>query len=87
MTYAVSEVETDSEGISIDNLREILTNWPKDKPKPKALYTVPYGCNPTGATTPLDRRKEVLKLAEEHDFLILEGESLTQFGRQILIFV
>ncbi|CAE6439382.1 unnamed protein product [Rhizoctonia solani] len=68
------EVETDSEGISIDNLREILTNWPKDKPKPKALYTVPYGCNPTGATTPLDRRKEVLKLAEEHDFLILEDD-------------
>ncbi|CAE6343677.1 unnamed protein product [Rhizoctonia solani] len=68
------EVGTDSDGISIDHLCEILTNWPKDKPKPKALYTVPYGCNPTGATTPLDRRKEVLKLAEEHDFLILEDD-------------
>ncbi|KAG8762748.1 hypothetical protein FRC11_007878 [Ceratobasidium sp. 423] len=68
------EVNTDPDGISIDHLRGILTNWPKDKPKPKALYTVPYGCNPTGATTPLERRKEVLKLAQEHDFLILEDD-------------
>ncbi|KAJ1308240.1 hypothetical protein OPQ81_003955 [Rhizoctonia solani] len=68
------EVDTDPEGISIEHLRGILNSWPKDKPKPKALYTVPYGCNPTGATTPLERRKEVLKLAEEHDFLILEDD-------------
>ncbi|KEP45607.1 aromatic amino acid transaminase [Rhizoctonia solani 123E] len=68
------EVDTDPEGISINHLREILSNWPKDKPKPKALYTVPYGCNPTGATTPLERRVEVLKLAEEHDFLIIEDD-------------
>jgi tryptophan aminotransferase len=33
-----------------------------------------YGCNPTGMTTSLERRREVLLLAEEHDFLILEGE-------------
>ncbi|KAH7344180.1 TdiD protein [Rhizoctonia solani] len=68
------EVDTDPEGISVDHLRGILNNWPQGKPKPKALYTVPYGCNPTGATTPLERRKEVLKLAEEHDFLILEDD-------------
>ncbi|KDN40466.1 hypothetical protein RSAG8_08086, partial [Rhizoctonia solani AG-8 WAC10335] len=74
------EVDTDPEGISIDHLRGILSNWPKDKPKPKALYTVPYGCNPTGATTPLERRKEVLKLAEEHDFLILEALYTVPYG-------
>ncbi|ELU37372.1 aromatic amino acid transaminase [Rhizoctonia solani AG-1 IA] len=80
------EVETDPSGISIDHLRGILSDWPKDKPKPKALYTVPYGCNPTGATTPLNRRQEVLRLAEEHDFLILEGGPFIQvrFQRRVL---
>ena len=32
-----------------------------------------YGCNPTGSTATLERRKEVLRLAREHNFLILEG--------------
>ena len=32
-----------------------------------------YGCNPTGMTATLERRKRVLELAREHNFLILEG--------------
>ncbi|KAF9021921.1 PLP-dependent transferase [Hymenopellis radicata] len=68
------EVETDSHGIMSSSLRSILENWPKDKIKPRVLYTVPYGCNPTGMTATLERRKEVLKLAHEYNFLILEDD-------------
>ncbi|KAK1231527.1 hypothetical protein PQX77_005359 [Marasmius sp. AFHP31] len=68
------EVETDAEGISAASLRRILESWPEGKPKPKVLYTVPYGCNPTGMTATLGRRKEVLKLAREHNFIILEDD-------------
>ncbi|KAG2018257.1 kynurenine/alpha-aminoadipate aminotransferase [Coprinopsis cinerea AmutBmut pab1-1] len=68
------EVETDAQGISSSSLRSILDNWPSDKPKPKVLYTVPYGCNPTGMTATLERRKEVLRLAREHNFIILEDD-------------
>ncbi|KAF8879248.1 PLP-dependent transferase [Infundibulicybe gibba] len=68
------EVETDSCGISTTFLRSILQNWPPGKPKPKLLYTVPYGCNPTGVTATLERRKEVLRLAKEYNFLILEDD-------------
>ncbi|KAI0090973.1 PLP-dependent transferase [Irpex rosettiformis] len=68
------EVETDAKGIVSQSLRSILENWPAGKPKPKALYTVPYGCNPTGMTAALERRKEVLELAHVHDFLILEDD-------------
>ncbi|KAI0080929.1 PLP-dependent transferase [Panus rudis PR-1116 ss-1] len=68
------EVETDAYGIKSSSLREILENWPAEKPKPKVLYTVPYGCNPTGMTATTDRRKEVLQLAHEHNFLILEDD-------------
>jgi len=68
------EVDTDADGISASSLRSILEKWPSGKTKPKFLYTVPYGCNPTGMTASLQRRKEVLSLAREHDFLILEDD-------------
>ncbi|KAF9463949.1 pyridoxal phosphate-dependent transferase [Collybia nuda] len=68
------EIDTDAHGICSSSLRSILENWPVGKPKPKVLYTVPYGCNPTGMTATLERRKEVLRLAGEHDFLILEDD-------------
>jgi len=68
------EVETDSKGINSLSLHEILEKWPSSKPKPKILYTVPYGCNPTGATTSLTRRKEVLDLARKHNIIILEDD-------------
>lgn len=68
------EVETDSHGIKSNSLRSILQNWPSTKPRPRVLYTVPYGCNPTGMTATLDRRQEVLALAREYDFIILEDD-------------
>jgi len=70
----VIPVPTDSEGIQADTLEHILSTWPSDKRKPKGLYTVPFGCNPTGASATLERRKKVLRLAREHDFMILEDD-------------
>ncbi|EGN98737.1 hypothetical protein SERLA73DRAFT_181360 [Serpula lacrymans var. lacrymans S7.3] len=68
------EVDTDADGICSSSLRDILENWPAGKPKPKVLYTVPYGCNPTGMTATTQRRKEVLELSRKHNFLILEDD-------------
>ncbi|KAI0298051.1 PLP-dependent transferase [Multifurca ochricompacta] len=68
------EVETDPDGLNSLSLHHILENWPSSRPKPKLLYTVPYGCNPTGATTTLARRHEVLDLLRKHDILILEDD-------------
>ncbi|KAJ3818631.1 PLP-dependent transferase [Lentinula raphanica] len=68
------EVPTDAQGIRSSSLKEILENWPEGEKKPKLLYTVPYGCNPTGMTASLERRKEVLKLARQYDFIILEDD-------------
>ncbi|KAJ3991878.1 PLP-dependent transferase [Lentinula boryana] len=66
------EVPTDAHGIRASSLKEILENWPEGEKRPKLLYTVPYGCNPTGMTASLERRKEVLKLARQYNFIILE---------------
>jgi tryptophan aminotransferase len=68
------EVPVDGDGIVSSSLLEMLENWPEGKKLPKYLYTVPYGCNPTGATATLDRRKEVLELARKYKFLIFEGQ-------------
>ncbi|THH31490.1 hypothetical protein EUX98_g2696 [Antrodiella citrinella] len=68
------EVETDANGISSSSLRNTLQNWPSSKPKPKVLYTVPYGCNPTGMTATTERRREVLGLAREYNLIILEDD-------------
>ncbi|KAI0663886.1 PLP-dependent transferase [Cubamyces menziesii] len=68
------EVGGDAHGTDTKGLREMLENWPVDKPKPKVLYTVPYGCNPTGVTSTLERRLEVLELARKHNFLIMEDD-------------
>ncbi|KAL6306562.1 PLP-dependent transferase [Sparassis latifolia] len=68
------EVETDAEGICSQSIREILESWPAFKPKPRVLYTIPYGCNPTGMTASRKRRLEVLELAREHGFLVLEDD-------------
>ncbi|KAI0750181.1 PLP-dependent transferase [Daedaleopsis nitida] len=68
------EIGTDQYGIDAQGLRDVLDNWPASKPKPKVLYTVPYGCNPTGVTSTLERRLEILELARRHNFLILEDD-------------
>jgi len=68
------EIETDAHGIKASSLKSILESWSTTKPKPRILYTVPYGCNPTGMTATDERRKEVLALAREHNFLILEDD-------------
>ncbi|KAG6330493.1 hypothetical protein ID866_8597 [Astraeus odoratus] len=68
------EVETDAYGVCSSSLRSILENWPSGKPKPKIFYTIPYGCNPTGMTATIERRRDVLQLAREHNFLILEDD-------------
>ncbi|KAJ7721781.1 pyridoxal phosphate-dependent transferase [Mycena metata] len=72
------EVNTDSQGLSPANLETILSRWDRThpgKPYPKALYTIPSGSNPTGASIPEARKIEVLKLAKKYNFLVLEDDA------------
>ncbi|KAH3685509.1 hypothetical protein WICPIJ_003513 [Wickerhamomyces pijperi] len=65
-------IPMDDFGIVPEKLAEILANWVG--PKPKLLYTVPTGQNPTGSSLSAERRKAIYKLAQEHDFIIIEDE-------------
>ncbi|MBM4465921.1 MAG: PLP-dependent aminotransferase family protein [Chloroflexi bacterium] len=42
------------------------------KVRPKFLYLIPDFQNPSGVTTSLSKREEIVRLAEEHDFWIIE---------------
>lgn len=78
-------MELDSHGVVPARLREQLDNWPSDKRKPKMLYTVPVGGNPTGVSQTLERKKEIYQIAQEHNLLILEDDPYyyLQYGDKI----
>ncbi|KAH8824728.1 pyridoxal phosphate-dependent transferase [Flagelloscypha sp. PMI_526] len=68
----------DSEqGMSAVALRELLEGWDSEArgfPRPRLIYTVPIGQNPTGATMGLERKKEIYAIAVEFDLLIVEDD-------------
>ncbi|KNE73151.1 hypothetical protein AMAG_17348 [Allomyces macrogynus ATCC 38327] len=74
MSVKLVAVPIDEDGIDPTALAAILDAWPARKRKPHVLYTVPTSQNPTGATTPLARRRAVYAIAQRHDFLVLEDD-------------
>lgn len=65
-TYA--GVRTDENGLDPDHLDHVLGS----RPGTKLLYTVPDFLNPTGVSLSVERRHQVLEVANQHDVLILE---------------
>lgn len=71
------DLSSDSNGLDLDHLQSLLENWQvhhKDLPKPKALYTIATGQNPTGFTQSVEFRKKVYLLAQKHDLIIIEDD-------------
>ncbi|KAL6406992.1 DNA methylase, N-6 adenine-specific, conserved site [Ilyonectria robusta] len=71
-------VKMDAEGLIPQSLHDTLQNWDPaahgGSRKPFLLYTVPTGQNPTGATQSLQRRKDIYRVAQKHDLIILEDD-------------
>ncbi|KAB8075192.1 pyridoxal phosphate-dependent transferase [Aspergillus leporis] len=68
-------VDMDAEGLRADSLQQALSEWDLSRgPKPRVLYTVPTGQNPTGATQSAERRNAIYDIAEEHDLVIIEDD-------------
>ncbi|KAI9695638.1 MAG: Aromatic/aminoadipate aminotransferase 1 [Bogoriella megaspora] len=77
MGVKVAGVSMDEQGLLPTGLDEVLSGWDevtRGAKKPTVLYTVPTGQNPTGATQGVERRKEIYKVAQKHDLIILEDE-------------
>lgn len=65
----VMSVSSDSDGMVVDELAELLKTQ-----KIKGVYVVPNFGNPSGLTLSAARREQLVKLAAEHNFLIIEDD-------------
>lgn len=62
-------IPVDDDGISIEHLKKALAEH-----KPAFLYTIPSYHNPGGQCLTEARRKELVALSKQHDFLIVADE-------------
>ena len=81
-------VRVDNDGLVPEHLLEILDNWTGRSmgtrcmwptltgptPKPRVLYMIPNGANPTGTSQPLERRRTIYRIAQQHQLLIIEDD-------------
>lgn len=65
-------VPQDDEGIRTDMLEKALNKLIARKKKPKFIYVIPDFQNPSGVTTTLARRRELLNLAERFEVPLIE---------------
>ncbi len=66
------DVPLDDQGMMPDALEDDLKKLKAEGRSPKMLYIIPSFQNPTSTMVLLERRKRILELAEEYDFLIFE---------------
>eukprot|EP01147_Barroeca_monosierra_P000883 gene883-7902_t len=75
MRVNIVKVSSDDNGLDADVLERILKAWPAEKgDRPRVLYTIPNGCNPTGASMSLERRHLIYDICRKYDVIILEDD-------------
>ena len=79
MNIKLFGTDMDHEGMDVAKLRAMLDGWEKNEEtksekKPRVIYVIPTGQNPSGATLSNARRTELYKIAQDHDLLILEDD-------------
>lgn len=70
----IDDVKMDDKGIIVDALEDQLENLERKNLHPSLLYVIPNFQNPTGVTLSESRRKKLIDLANDYDFLILEDD-------------
>jgi len=67
-------VACDKYGMIPEELEALLDAQTPSDPMVKAIYTIPTGQNPSGATMPTDRKKKIYEICSKHDILIIEDD-------------
>mmetsp|Transcript_20822 Transcript_20822/g.58684 ORF Transcript_20822/g.58684 Transcript_20822/m.58684 type:complete len:475 (-) Transcript_20822:135-1559(-) len=76
----LATTKTDGEGIIPEDMADLLANWQHSAagragaPKPRVLYTIPVGSNPTGASLSVERKAAIYSIARQHGMIILEDD-------------
>ncbi len=67
-------VPVDDSGMRMDALADALAALKAQNIRPKYIYTIPTVQNPTGTIMPIERRKQLLALAEEYGVPVFEDD-------------
>ena len=70
----IRTIPFDDQGMCMDKLEEELERIGKGNPKLKFCYTIPNFQNPGGVTMSPERRKRLIELSHEYDFIIVEDD-------------
>jgi DNA-binding transcriptional MocR family regulator len=65
----VIAIPMDRQGLQVDRVAELLKEY-----KPKFVYTIPTFHNPASLTLSQARREQLVRLAEQHGFLLIADE-------------
>lgn len=71
----IRAVPMDADGLLIDELETLVRQLQSEGRRIKFIYTISTFQNPTGATLSPERRIELLRIAAEHDILILDDDA------------
>ena len=67
-------VPLDDQGMRTDMLAETLDRLEAAGQRPAFIYTIPSHQNPTGTTLPVERRRQLLEVAQAHNVLVIEDD-------------
>jgi len=76
--FNLVEVPIDEDGIRTDVLRDTLVRLKRDGVRPKMLYLMSNYHNPAGIMLSQERRRELLRIAEEFDMFIAEDDAYSE---------
>ena len=76
----VAHVAMDEHGLDPAALRAALEALKRAGKRVKFLYTIPNFHNPAGVTQPVERRREILRVAELYDVLVVEDNPYGLLG-------
>jgi 2-aminoadipate transaminase len=68
----VVQITMDRDGMRTDELEQTLDELDRTGRRPKFIYTVPNFHNPAGVTLAYERRRELVRIANERELLVLE---------------
>ncbi|CAH00653.1 aromatic-amino-acid:2-oxoglutarate transaminase [Kluyveromyces lactis] len=70
--------DASQQGINVEYMDQLLENWSTGEyshlSKPRLLYTIVTGQNPTGMTQCKEKRQKIYDLCEKHDIIIVEDD-------------
>ena len=67
-------VPVDHDGMNTASLRTELEEAAKQGIRVKGIYVIPNFQNPSGATLSMKRRKEIIRIADSYDLIIIEDD-------------